>query len=504
MRILAIAFLISICIEASGQTTPILKPEEVWINVFMLEQKVGYAQEVVEKGKYNDEEVFLLKSEVYMKLKMFGQEIENRETSLFYVGLDMKPKAFVSSMIAGSETRIVRGKYLENRIEIEATRSGETKKMSLDAPEDFGNELMVQAEMIAEGLKVGQKRTFTTFEPQFMKFIHITLEVTEQKIVDFKGEKKDVFVIQATCQEFKLISTTAWFEPNGDFLQSTMQVLNLRLERTTKAEALKSFPGLGYDSTWVFANILLPDKRISELEVKPKIENGDVTADVRKIFVTDSRQRFEKRGDEVILIVQAPTFAEEESAQLPISADEKILKFLEPTEFVQSKDEEIAQIVAGIVGAEKNAWKVAKRISRWVSGNIRATNDMPFATAKEVLSLKKGDCTEHAVLFAALARAAGIPTKVCLGLTYTNIGAFLYHAWAEVYVGKWVPIDPALGQIQVDATHLKMFAGAMTEAEQQTHVLAMLSVIGRLSLDIKDYKTDDALKSSDTPKHGLH
>jgi len=107
------------------------------------------------------------------------------------------------------------------------------------------------------------------------------------------------------------------------------------------------------------------------------------------------------------------------------------------------------------------------------------------------------------VLFAALARAAGIPTKVCLGLTYTNIGAFLYHAWAEVYVGKWVPIDPALGQMQVDATHLKMFEGIMTEDEQQTHVLNMLSIIGKLSLDIKDYKTDDALKSSDTPEHGL-
>jgi len=327
-----------------------------------------------------------------------------------------------------------------------------------------------------------------------MRFIHITLEVIEQKVVDIKGEKKNVFVIQTTCKEFKLMSTVAWLEPNGDFLQATMNVMNVRLERTTKAEALKSFPGLDYVSTWVSANILLPGKAISKLEVKPAIENGDVIEDVQKVFIEDSRQHFEKRGDEAVLVVQAFPFTNEKSAQLPISADDEILKFLEPTELVQSKDEEIAKIAQDIAVDKKNAWVVAKRISRWVSGNIRSTNDVPFATAKEVLSLKKGDCTEYTVLFAALARAAGIPTKVCLGLTYSNIGAFLYHAWAEVYVGKWVPIDPALRQMQVDATHLKMFEGIMTEEEQQTHVLDMLSIIGKLSLDIKNYKTDDASK----------
>jgi len=501
MGIWAIVFFISICIEASGQTTSFLKPDEVWINVFMLEQKVGYAHEVVEKGKYNNEEVFLLKNEIYMKLKMFGQEIESRETSLFYVGLDMKPRAFIFNVVAGSATQIVRGEYLENRLEIEAIKSGKTKKMSLDAPEDFGNELIVQAEMVAEGLKIGQKRTFTIFNPQFMKFIKITLEVIGEKVVDIKGEEKNAFVLQATFEGLKQMSTIIWLEPNGDFLQATMNLMNMRIERTTKAEALESFPGLNYVSTWVFANTLLPRRaRITELEVKPTIENGDVIEDVETVFIEDTRQHFEKRGDEAILIIQAPTFTNEESDQLPISADEEVLKFLEPTDFVESKDEEIAQIAQGIAGDEKNAWVVSKRISRWVSEYLKATSDVPFGTAKEALNLKKGDCTEHAVLFAALARAAGIPTKVCLGLTYTNIGAFLYHAWPEVYVGKWVPIDPALGQMQVDATHLKMFEGVMTEEEQQTHVLNILSVIGKLSLEVKDYKTDDAFKSSDTQK----
>ena len=83
-----------------------------------------------------------------------------------------------------------------------------------------------------------------------------------------------------------------------------------------------------------------------------------------------------------------------------------------------------------------------------------------FATALETARQKAGDCTEHAVLAAALARAAGIPSRVVIGMAYADafcgLGGkqFLYHMWTEVYVGEWLPIDPALGAH--DATHIAL------------------------------------------------
>lgn len=73
-----------------------------------------------------------------------------------------------------------------------------------------------------------------------------------------------------------------------------------------------------------------------------------------------------------------------------------------------------------------------------------------YASALEVIHLKEGDCTEHAVLLAALARAQGIPARVVTGLAYTQGYAgrsdvFVPHAWVMAWVGdRWRGYDAAL------------------------------------------------------------
>ena len=103
-------------------------------------------------------------------------------------------------------------------------------------------------------------------------------------------------------------------------------------------------------------------------------------------------------------------------------------------------------------------------ICKWVYDKIWNKNlKVGFGTAKQTLASLEGDCTEHTVLFIALARAVGIPSRICAGLVYQR-DAFYYHFWPEVYVGKWVSMEPTLGQIQADATHIQL-AGGKLESE---------------------------------------
>jgi len=73
-----------------------------------------------------------------------------------------------------------------------------------------------------------------------------------------------------------------------------------------------------------------------------------------------------------------------------------------------------------------------------------------YASAAEVARSREGDCTEHAVLLAAMCRSVGLPARVVCGIVYVpSLGekkdVFLPHAWVEAYVGKeWVCIDAAL------------------------------------------------------------
>ena len=84
-------------------------------------------------------------------------------------------------------------------------------------------------------------------------------------------------------------------------------------------------------------------------------------------------------------------------------------------------------------------------------------------------------------MFAALARAAGIPTKVCYGLVYIN-GRFFYHAWCKVYVGEWISIDPTLGQDFADATHIEIISGGL---DKQIEIVRLL---GKLKIKILEHR----------------
>ena len=66
------------------------------------------------------------------------------------------------------------------------------------------------------------------------------------------------------------------------------------------------------------------------------------------------------------------------------------------------------------------------------------------------------------MLFTALARAANLPTRIAIGLVWSDdLGAFYYHAWPEIYIDGWLWMDPTLGQPLADATHIKLLNGGI-------------------------------------------
>jgi transglutaminase-like putative cysteine protease len=88
-----------------------------------------------------------------------------------------------------------------------------------------------------------------------------------------------------------------------------------------------------------------------------------------------------------------------------------------------------------------------------VHDSLRAEAVPPGRTARSAIAARAGDAREFALAFTALARAAGVPARLVSGLLYHD-GRFYAHAWSMAYVGRWVPVDPMLGQVPADASHL--------------------------------------------------
>ncbi|MGH8732677.1 MAG: transglutaminase-like domain-containing protein, partial [Burkholderiales bacterium] len=99
-------------------------------------------------------------------------------------------------------------------------------------------------------------------------------------------------------------------------------------------------------------------------------------------------------------------------------------------------------------------------------------------SAADVLRARRAECQGHAYLFAALARAAGIPTRIVNGIAYSDEhGGFLYHTWNEAWIAGrgWQPVDATFGQPHADATHLKLIEG-----ETAAELVPLVNLVGRV------------------------
>jgi len=151
---------------------------------------------------------------------------------------------------------------------------------------------------------------------------------------------------------------------------------------------------------------------------------------------------------------------------------------LRPSRYIQSAHPDIKALAASIVADETDPALQTRKLADWLYRNIEKRPVLGLPDALTTLRTKKGDCNEHAALFAALSRSLGIPTVIATGVTLYK-GAFYYHAWNEVCLdGRWFTLDTTTNQMPADLFHIRFGRG---DADQQIKIGA---IIGRLKITI--------------------
>lgn len=171
-------------------------------------------------------------------------------------------------------------------------------------------------------------------------------------------------------------------------------------------------------------------------------------------------------------------------------AGKEYADLLKANKWLEVDDPLIRQMAREAVGGSTDAVMAARRIESYVDRKIVQKGlGVGMATAAETARQLKGDCTEHSVLAAALARAAGMPSRVVGGLAYvtdlpgTGQGGFGYHMWTEVYVGQWLPIDATLGGH--DATHIALFKSDMNASGAEAALASsIMQFLGRVEIHV--------------------
>ncbi|HYE75802.1 MAG TPA: transglutaminase domain-containing protein, partial [Blastocatellia bacterium] len=193
--------------------------------------------------------------------------------------------------------------------------------------------------------------------------------------------------------------------------------------------------------------------RTELLRLRVKAKQPDVIARVREDLSKFGWNRIESSDQSTLVFsTSARRIPEEQTIKLPVTGKE-FAEYLRPTARILSNAPEIVKLAKEIVGEDKDGRSVVRKLGEWTHKNLtwkRVNSD-----TIDTIASREADCYEHSELFVALARSQGLPARVVTGAAYGD-GSFGGHAWVEVYLGKWVEVDPTWGLMEhVDATHLR-------------------------------------------------
>ncbi len=163
---------------------------------------------------------------------------------------------------------------------------------------------------------------------------------------------------------------------------------------------------------------------------------------------------------------------------------------LQSTWVVDYDEAAIRELVAQLA-ARHDAAPTPAELERFVYEHVRNKSySRSFDLASRVAASGEGDCTEHAVLLAALARASGYPARIVFGnliLDHDERLSAFGHAWTEIHdEGAWQIRDATL-PVEVPARRQGRYIplGSLTE-EGPSYVLSLVETMSAMPVRISD------------------
>lgn len=339
------------------------------------------------------------------------------------------------------------------------------------------------------GLKPGATLEVKTYLTDLGGPVTLVITVGREEEVELLDGKKERLVRVETAIKGVPLKPVTWVDVAGKVKKMFVNAAGIAMESyaATEERALRAAGPATAPPPDVFDKTLLAPlhpipfpRRLDRatFRIRSKEEMPDFA---------DDRQVIEKTEEDgaILLRIDRKVPPDGRSGTRPIEKPPADLaSCLAANSMVQSDAPEIVAKAREAVGDERDAWRAAQKLESWTHANITDKNmDIGFASALEVCRNREGDCTEHAVLLCALSRAAGIPSRVAMGVVCIG-NAFGGHAWTEVWIdGIWYALDGTLGHGSVDPTHITLGRMALEDNAGPEGFLGLLQGLGNLEID---------------------
>ena len=462
-----------------------LVPASSFYSVKLGDITIGYASSRIDTLPSG----FLLEDDMRLRVSVLGRDVPLSVRTVIMLGerLDMETFKFSLKSDFGDydvEAAMTRDSVMDIKLDA----GGSVQEFSIETE---GSVLLPQVMplhlVLGENLKPGEVYGFEVFDPSIMDHQKVVIEVIEQETLiypdsvvydDDAGEwmilTEDTVDTWHVKQKFGGVEIETWIDLDGLAVRSTSP-LGYTIERTAFEIAWNAYRALEGGSALLAGDII----ESTAISVGVDLPEGDQltglavrlrNVDLAGFDLDGARQAL--RGDTLIITTEPGTSAV--SYGLPARRSEWAAE-LAATPLIQVDDPEIRRTARRVVAGTSDPRVAAERLGRWVYDNLDKQVTLSVPSAVQVLDARRGDCNEHTVLYVAMARSIGLPTRTAAGLVYVR-GRFYYHAWPEVWLDRWVPLDPTLGQFPADASHLRFVIGGLARQVELVRLIGLLQL----------------------------
>ncbi len=465
--------------------------DEQWMEIFISGQKVGYSHQTFRRAGNH---VFTESHEEF-RIKRLSFTLSAVTDSTSEETLDGVPLAFHCTSDMSDQVITVDGKGDGKTFTITKTvgtfQDPQTVTFPAGTLMGWGQERLSRL----KGLAPGTAYTFSGYDPSDDAFSALTMQVAVGKaektlVKDREQElsKVDLRVVSKSGEG--AADMTAWVDAGFHVHKMTVDLAGLSMELLASTETAAKSAFLPQD---IFAASLLTLPR----DLPPGTQS--VTLELHRTdgqplplppeSATEHSVRLPDGG--IAMTLRRVPRLEKSAGPLGAGLPD-VAPYLARNSYMDTRDQllrHLADQAGGPPGTDPVA--VAWQLRDFVADYINQKDlGVGFATATQAAVTREGDCTEHAVLLAALGRIRGLPTRTASGLAYLPVyqgqkNVLGFHMWTQFYFnGQWVDFDSALTDGPEPYWRLGLVASDLDEVSLSDFSLELMRWMAQMKITV--------------------
>lgn len=433
---------------------------EEYQGIYFQEKKIGYVANIYHP---NEDRTLAVEQRAHMVLNVAGSDHAIDLQLKALLSDDGRMQDFTFSFKSPFYRMQADGRTSGNKIAFKLSTGTTTIEDSLELSAPPMLSTSRRAYLLKKDLSVGEKIRIPWFDPMSLTGKDAVIEYRGKERILIHGRVQN---LHHFVEEFSGARINSWLDESGDVLKEESPAGFVFLKEA-KFKALAESEGAPELLSAVSAKMI---GRMPRLETLKKMRYRLHFPDNGLFQLNSGRQTY-TAGLLEIDLESLPDFSS--SAHQPYPANTADLA---ATASVQADHPKIRATAAENVAGKTSELDKVRALAGYVFSHLEKRPVLGLPDALTTLDSGRGDCNEHAVLFAALARAAGIPCRIAAGVVFMK-EAFYYHAWNEVSInGRWLSIDTTTNQLPADLSHIKFIEGEIKEQMRIGALLGQLTI----------------------------